>query len=208
MDTIAFAVRRKDIRHERAHKKSEGRAGHGVSSGVKERILKDGKRAKRRPPKTESRMDGVVRVVFDGIVRPSSGTRRQWDKAKRFEVNLEGGLRVALLDPEQCLHVGKHDGRYGIVYQFKEYTNGITKPYFMSRRGLLILPEVGNVREMKAEAARAVLHQCHWSHDVPQKMMKKILEPGLWGSEEFWGKMLTQYREAMLKQVVCDVMTA
>ena len=175
---------------------------------MKERVLRDGKRKKTRRPK-EVRRDGTVQEVFDGMVFSSRKTRRQGEKARCLQVRLENGESFLILDPEECLHVGKHDGKYGVVYAYKEYRNGKTGPYYMTERGLLPLDEeVKDKREMQSKALQAVLEVCVGKRSFPGGVMKKLLEPGVWGSDGFWRNILSQYRNAMLKQTIVDVMTS
>lgn len=175
---------------------------------MKERRLKDGKRKKVRRPK-EIRRDGVVQEVFDGTIFSSRRTRREGARIRCLRVRLENGESFPVLDPEECLHVGKHDGNYGLVYAYKEYRNGRTEPYHLTKRGLLpIGMEVGDAKDMQSKALRAVLAVCVGRSTIPSAVVKKILEPGVWGSEGFWRQILSQYRQAIPKQIIVDVMTS
>lgn len=179
MDTIAFAVRRKDIRHERAHKKSEGQAGQGVSSGVKGRAAKDGKKD-RRGWGPVRRLDGTEEVVLSRAQRSTKEALYAVRRGKEW---------IGIFDPEKSLHVGRHNKKAGVVYRFKRLVwNGDPREYYPSgERGILRWDGKGGARGLQEAAATFALARA--AQKATRPALEAMLKPGAWGSAEFWEDM-------------------
>ena len=130
---------------------------------------------------------------------------KEGKKERRYEIGLPGGGKAHVFDPEECLHVGKHDKRYGLVYRFREYQNGRTRPYWITRRGTIDWDGKGGPVGLRTAAAEAAVKLCTGG-DVPKSAVKRLREPGFWGRESFWKKTAEAHAEAMRMQIVEDVM--
>ncbi len=196
LDTIAFAVRRKDIRHERAHKKSEGQAGQGVSSGVKERILKDGKRDRRLRKK-------IGREIVSPEKKPEQGEiQTMGDGLMRRYVLRREQRTYHLVDPEKALYVDRHSNKVGIVIRYKEYSkSGGWRP----ERGLVPWDGEGGYRACREASVKEALRRAGME-ELPDWLRKKIREPEFWGSTTFWLGLAREAKEAIDLEMVRLVM--
>lgn len=167
----------------------------GVLSGVKEKRLKDGKKDRRWG--SVRRIEAEHREVTVSRVQAES-------KEARYSVR-RGETSYALFDPEECLHVGKHNGKIGIVYRFKRMVwSGDPREYSPSgERGLL--PWMGASRETLVLAAAAFALERAGQKPVAGAVAA-LARPNVWGKEEFWDDLVERHRLAVDTQVVRDVM--
>jgi hypothetical protein len=166
--------------------------GPGVLSGVKERRLKDGKKGGRWGP---------VRRIEDEPKRVLISRVQAESKEARYVVR-RGDVSYALFDPEECLHVGRHDGSIGIVYRFKRL---VWREYLTSgERGLLPWTGRRDRETLMWTAAKFALERA--GQKPTAGAVWALTRPNAWGRITFWDDLTRRHKLALDLQVVRDVM--
>ncbi len=167
---------------------------------MKEKRVRDGKK---------DRGWGTSRVSAAADARSAvvvSRTQRE-TKEGRYAVR-RGSVSYAVFDPEECLHVGRHDGAVGIVYRFRRL---VWKPgqdrrdYSPSGERGLVPWDGGGWRSLAMAAAEfALSRSC--AGRPPRSVVEAMAAPGAWGRLEFWKDMADRHALAKKVVVVKEVM--
>ena len=157
---------------------------------MKERILKDGKKD-RRGWGPVRRLDEGEDVILSRIQR---STKEAGYMIRRGE---EGW--VGLFDPERSLHIGRHDGKAGVVYRFKHTAwNGDRE------RGVLQWDGERGAEGLKKAAASFALKRA--GQRVTKTALETLIKPEAWGRTEFWEDMVRRCKLAEDLLIVQEVM--
>ncbi len=114
-------------------------------------------------------------------------------------------MSYALFDPEECLHVGMHDGKPGIVYRFKRLIwDGDPRDYYpRGERGLLRWSGESRENLMWAAATMALERA---GQRATAGAVEAVVKSGRWGSTEFWEDLTERHGIAVRIQAVKEVM--
>lgn len=192
--------------NEAGHKNPRGA---GVIWGVKEKRVRDGKRSsasgrlERLEVKTraEREAEALKRDSLHGMV---PGSRKE----DRFLITV-GSRGYWIFDPEECLKVGRHDGKLGIVCRIKSpQEEQRARPYdnIAFRRLVEWDPETGQ-QGLARESMRLAAKRGKMTGDPPKWLLRDA-EEGRWGSREFWKKLVADYQEGARLDAVREVMDA
>ncbi len=123
------------------------------------------------------------------------------------EVN---GREHHVFDPETSLHVGKHDKKIGVVYRFRDgvkrwSTSDWDEYAGNTDRGLVPWDGMGGEKGIRRAAAMVALRKGHVTRPA-SSIVEKLCEPGVWGSQEFWKKLVEAHREARDLGLIREVM--
>lgn len=123
----------------------------------------------------------------------------------------DSGREHHVFDPETSLHVGKHDGKIGVVYRFRTgvrtFPWGDPKDYDSSDtvRGLVPWDGEGGAEELRRAAATFAIRASRITKPT-SSMVEGLSKPGTWGSQEFWKKLVEAHKVAtdlgLLKEVM------
>ncbi len=163
---------------------------------MKEKSLKDGKKGGRW---------GSVRRIEDEPKRVLVSRVQAESKEARYAVR-RGDVSYALFDPEECLHVGRHNGEIGIVYRFKRLVwNGDPRDYSPSgERGLLPWKGRKDRETLVWTAATFALERA--GQKPVAGAVWALTRPNAWGRITFWDDLVRRHRLALDIQVIKDVM--
>ncbi len=160
---------------------------HGVLSVMKEKRLRDGKRG---PRKMRVSTVGEAPAPRADAWRPKrSGSVRmkgEGPKERRYVID-DNGREHHVFDPETSLHVGKHDGKIGIVYRFRTDDKwcpwGDPRDYDTTStdRGLIPWDGNGGKDALRRAAARVALEKGKITKPA-EWMVEKLSRPGAWGA--------------------------
>lgn len=178
---------------------------------MKEKRLRDGKRGPRRGKLSTSGDKPAERADAWRPLRPGSVRRRGSGPKERRYVLEEGGKEHHLFDPETSLHVGKHDGKIGIVYRVRDdvrrWHMGDKHAYSGSNtdRGLIPWDGRGGEESLRLAAALVALVKGKVTR-TPASMIEYLCRPGIWGRQEFWRKLIVAHKEASDLGIIQEVM--
>ncbi len=167
----------------------------GVLSGVKEKRLKDGKKDRRWGP--VRKIEDEPKETFISKVQAES-------KEARYSIR-RGEASYALFDPEECLHVGRHNGEIGIVYRFRRLVwNGDPRDYTPSGERGLLRWKGGSRETLVWEAATFALERA--GQRPVAGAVAALARANAWGKATFWDDLVKRHKLALDIQVIRDVM--